>query len=410
MNKKVIVAAGALALLLTGCDQLCQGPKTKTALVTEKDKYSYALGAHFGNQAQFQLVARDSIDLDLDLFIQAFVERYKQDSAKYLMADSTIFQTLTELSQSRQAEKARKDSVAAAENKAKGEAFLAQNKTAEGVVTTESGLQYKVITEGTGVTPSDTDVVKVHYTGTLLDGTKFDSSVDRGEPLEFPIGAVIPGWTEMLKLMKVGEKVTAWIPSDLAYGPRGRGPQIPGNSMLIFEMELIDTHAPGAPSNAIAAAEPAKEEAKAEPAKAEAKPAEKAAPAAAPAAAKAEAKPAEKAAPAAAPAAAKAEAKPAAAAPAPAAKPAAAPAKAEAKPAAAAPAAAPKAAPAKAEAKPAAAAPAPAAKPAAAPAAKPAAAAAPAAQPAAAPAAKPAAAPAPAAQPAAAPAAPAAAQ
>ena len=108
MNKKVIVAAGALALLLTGCDQLCQGPKTKTALVTEKDKYSYALGAHFGNQAQFQLVARDFIDLDLDLFIQAFVERYKQDSAKYLMADSTIFETLQKLSQDRQAEKMRK--------------------------------------------------------------------------------------------------------------------------------------------------------------------------------------------------------------------------------------------------------------------------------------------------------------
>ena len=333
MNKKVIVAAGALALLLTGCDQLCQGPKTKTALVTEKDKYSYALGAHFGNQAHFQLVARDSIDLDLDLFIQAFVERYKQDSAKYLMADSTIFQTLTELSQSRQAEKARKDSIAAAENKAKAEAFLAQNKTAEGVVTTESGLQYKVITEGTGATPSDSDVVKVHYTGTLLDGTKFDSSVDRGEPLEFPVGAVIPGWTEMLKLMKVGEKVTAWIPSDLAYGPRGRGPQIPGNSMLIFEMELIDTHAPGAPS--AAPAEPAAAPAT----KTEVKPAEKpAAPKAAPAA-KAEAKPAaEKAAPA------KAEAKPAAAAPA-AAQPAAAPAaQPAAAPAPAAPAAAPAAA------------------------------------------------------------------
>ena len=345
MNKKVIVAAGALALLLTGCDQLCQGPKTKTALVTEKDKYSYALGAHFGNQAHFQLVTRDSIDLDLDLFIQAFVERYKQDSLKYLMADSTIFQTLTELSQARQAEKAKKDSIAAAENKAKGEAFLAQNKTAEGVVTTESGLQYKVITEGTGATPSDSDVVKVHYTGTLLDGTKFDSSVDRGEPLEFPIGAVIPGWTEMLKLMKVGEKVTAWIPSDLAYGPRGRGPQIPGNSMLIFEMELIDTHAPGAPSTA---AEPAKEEVKAEPAapaaktevkpaKAEAKPAAEkpAAPAAAP---KAEAKPA---------AAAKAEAKPAAAAQpaaAPAAQPAAAAAPAEAPAATPAAAAAPAAA------------------------------------------------------------------
>ena len=346
MNKKAIVAAGALALVLTGCDQLCQGPKTKTALVTEKDKYSYALGAHFGNQAQFQLVARDSIDLDLDLFIQAFVERYKQDSAKYLMADSTIFQTLTELSQSRQAEKAKKDSIAAANNKAAGEAFLAQNKTAEGVVTTESGLQYKVITEGTGATPADGDIVKVHYTGTLLDGTKFDSSVDRGEPLEFPIGAVIPGWTEMLKLMKVGEKVTAWIPSDLAYGPRGRGPQIPGNSTLVFEMELIDTHAADAP--AAAPAEPAK----AEPA---------AAPAAKPAAApKAEAKPAAK--PAAAP---KAEAKPAAAAPAaaPAAQPAAAPAAAA--PAAAAPAAQPAAAPAAA---------APAAAPAAQPAAQPAAA------------------------------------
>ena len=324
MNKKLIIAAGALAFALTGCDQLCQGSKTKTALVTDKDKYSYALGAHFGNQARFQLVTRDSIDLDLDLFIQAFKERYNEDSAHFLMNDSIIFQTLTDLSQARQAEKNKKDSLAAEANKAAGEAFLAKNKTAEGVVITESGLQYKVITEGTGATPADGDIVKVHYTGTLLDGTKFDSSIDRGEPLEFPIGAVIPGWTEMLKLMKVGGKVTAWIPSDLAYGPRGRGPQIPGNSLLVFEMELIDTHAADAP-----AAEPAKAEAP----KAEKKAAVKAAPKAEakPAAAKpaAEAKPAEAAKPA-------AEAKPAAAeAP-----------KAEAKPAAAAPAAAAPAAPA----------------------------------------------------------------
>ena len=329
MNKKLLIAAGALAFALTGCDQLCQGPKTKTSLVTDKDKYSYALGAHFGNQARFQLVTRDSIDLDLDLFIQAFKERYNEDSAHFLMNDSTIFQTLTDLSQARQAEKHKKDSLAAEANKAAGEAFLAQNKTAEGVVTTESGLQYKVITEGTGATPADGDIVKVHYTGTLLDGTKFDSSVDRGEPLEFPIGAVIPGWTEMLKLMKVGGKVTAWIPSDLAYGPRGRGPQIPGNSLLVFEMELIDTHAADAP----AAAEPAKPETKkaeVKAAKAEAKPAAKpaAAPKAAAAKPAAEAKPAEAAKPAAeakpaeAP---KAEAKPAAAAPA-AAAPAAAPA------------------------------------------------------------------------------------
>ena len=227
MNKKLLIAAGALAFALTGCDQLCQGPKTKTSLVTDKDKYSYALGAHFGNQARFQLVTRDSIDLDLDLFIQAFKERYNEDSAHFLMNDSTIFETLTKLSQDRQAEKEKKDSLAAEANKAAGEAFLAQNKTAEGVVTTESGLQYKVITEGTGATPADGDIVKVHYTGTLLDGTKFDSSVDRGEPLEFPIGAVIPGWTEMLKLMKVGGKVTAWIPSDLAPWSADSGQQPP---------------------------------------------------------------------------------------------------------------------------------------------------------------------------------------
>lgn len=275
MNKKMLLAAGAIALAMTGCDQMNQGPKTKTTLVTEKDKYSYALGSHFGNQAHFQLVTRDSIDLDIDLFIQAFKERYNEDSAHFLMNDSTIFQTLTDLSQSRQKEKEMKDSIAAEANKAAGEAFLAQNKTAEGVVTTESGLQYKVITEGKadGATPADGHIVKVHYTGTLLDGTKFDSSVDRGEPLEFPINAVIPGWTEMLKLMKVGEKVTAWIPSDIAYGPRGRGPQIPGNSVLVFEMELIDTHAAEEPK-----AEAAKPAPKAEK-KAAAKPAKAAAPA-----------------------------------------------------------------------------------------------------------------------------------
>ena len=259
MKTKLIIAAGALALLMTGCDQMCQSaPAEKTSLVTEKDKYSYALGAHFGNQARFQLVTRDSIDLDLDLFIQAFKERYNEDSSKFLMNDSIIMETLNKLSADRQAEKMKKDSIAAEKNKAEGEAFLAKNKTAEGVVTTASGLQYKVMTEGTGATPTDEDKVKVHYTGTLLDGTKFDSSVDRGQPLEFPVTAVISGWTEMLKLMKVGEKVTAWIPSDLAYGPRGNR-AIPGNSVLKFEMELLDVIAPEKPAEeAKPAAKPAK--------------------------------------------------------------------------------------------------------------------------------------------------------
>ena len=174
------------------------------------------------------------------------------------MNDSVIMETLNKLSQDRQAEKMRKDSLAAEKSKAEGEAFLAQNKTAEGVVTTQSGLQYKVITEGQGATPTDDDKVKVHYTGTLLDGTKFDSSIDRGQPLEFPVTAVIPGWTEMLKLMKVGGKVIAWIPSDLAYGPRGNR-AIPGNSVLKFEMELLDVIAPEKPvEEAKPAAKPAK--------------------------------------------------------------------------------------------------------------------------------------------------------
>ena len=280
MNKKLIIAAGALAMMMTGCDQLCpsKSAPAKANLVTEKDSNSYAFGAHFANQVYQQLIARDSLELDVDIFVQAFRDRFSQDSSKVLMNDSMVFATLMNIQQKKQDEMRKKDSIANETRKAENAAFFEKNKTAEGVVTTESGLQYKILTEGTGATPGDSDIVKVHYTGTLLDGKEFDSSVKRGEPLEFPINAVIPGWTEMLKLMKVGEKVTAWIPSDLAYGPYGRPPQIPGNSMLIFEMELIDTHAAEAPK----AEEPAKKPAKA------VKPAAK--PAAAP---KAEAKPAE---------------------------------------------------------------------------------------------------------------------
>ena len=278
MNKKLIIAAGALAMMMTGCDQLCpsKSAPAKANLVTEKDSNSYAFGAHFANQVYQQLIARDSLELDVDIFVQAFRDRFSQDSSKVLMNDSMVFATLMNIQQKKQDEMRKKDSIANETRKAENAAFFEKNKTAEGVVTTESGLQYKILTEGTGATPGDSDIVKVHYTGTLLDGKEFDSSVKRGEPLEFPINAVIPGWTEMLKLMKVGEKVTAWIPSDLAYGPYGRPPQIPGNSMLIFEMELIDTHAAEAPK-----AEEPKKAAKA------------VKPAAKPAAPKAEAKPAE---------------------------------------------------------------------------------------------------------------------
>jgi FKBP-type peptidyl-prolyl cis-trans isomerase FkpA len=129
---------------------------------------------------------------------------------------------------------------AGTKSKKVGEDFLAGNKSKEGVKTTPSGLQYKVLKEGKGAKPKATDVVKVHYRGTLVDGTEFDSSYKRGEPIEFPLNGVIKGWTEGVQLMTPGSKYQFFIPSELAYGEEGRPPTIPGNSALIFEVELIE--------------------------------------------------------------------------------------------------------------------------------------------------------------------------
>ena len=127
-----------------------------------------------------------------------------------------------------------------ASNRAAGEAFLAENAQREGVVTLPSGLQYEVIEEGDGATPRRRSTVVVHYSGTLIDGTPFDSSIQRGEPARFPVNRVIPGWTEALRLMQVGDKWRLFIPADLAYGDRGVGPVIAPGSTLIFEVELLE--------------------------------------------------------------------------------------------------------------------------------------------------------------------------
>jgi FKBP-type peptidyl-prolyl cis-trans isomerase len=126
------------------------------------------------------------------------------------------------------------------ENLENGNAFLEKNKAREGVVTTPSGLQYEILTEGEGPKPTAEDQVRAHYHGTLIDGTVFDSSVDRGEPAVFALNQVIPGWTEALQLMPVGSKWKIYLPSDLAYGERGGGPTIGPNSTLIFEVELLE--------------------------------------------------------------------------------------------------------------------------------------------------------------------------
>ena len=128
----------------------------------------------------------------------------------------------------------------AKKNKLEGDKFLAENAKKEGVKSTPSGLQYIVITEGEGDTPTSTDIVKVHYTGTLIDGRVFDSSVSRGVPAQFGVNQVIPGWTEALQMMKVGSKYKLFLPSDIAYGERGAGEMIQPNSTLIFEVELLD--------------------------------------------------------------------------------------------------------------------------------------------------------------------------
>jgi FKBP-type peptidyl-prolyl cis-trans isomerase FklB len=135
-----------------------------------------------------------------------------------------------------------------AANKKEGDAFLAANKTKEGVVTLPSGLQYKILKAGTGPKPKTTDTVISNYKGTLINGTEFDSSYKRGQPATFPVGQVIKGWTEALQLMPVGSKWQIFVPADLAYGQRGAGPDIGPNATLIFEVELMSIKPPAAPA------------------------------------------------------------------------------------------------------------------------------------------------------------------
>ena len=172
--------------------------------------------------------------VNIDDLLAGFEAALKSDTAgaKMTMEQAQAYlNTYFVEAQAKEAQKAKDE----------GDKFLAENKTKEGVITTESGLQYKVETEGTGAKPTKEDKVKVHYTGTLLDGTTFDSSVERGEPAEFGVDRVIPGWTEVLQIMPVGSKYIVWVPSELGYGQQPpRGSNIKPNSVLKFEVELLD--------------------------------------------------------------------------------------------------------------------------------------------------------------------------
>lgn len=229
MNVLVATAIVAMGASLSSCG----GSHKSASLKTSVDSASYAIGISTGAGYKENLKTLPGGEANVDDLIAGFIQAIKGDSSAMKMTPQQAQQYLQTYFVEAQAREAK-------QTKEEGEKFLAENKTKEGVITTESGLQYKVVTEGTGAKPTATDKVKVHYTGTLLDGTKFDSSVDRGEPAEFGVGQVIKGWIEGLQIMPVGSKYIFWIPAELAYGERGAGQDIKPNSVLKFEVELLD--------------------------------------------------------------------------------------------------------------------------------------------------------------------------
>jgi FKBP-type peptidyl-prolyl cis-trans isomerase FklB len=217
-------------------------PKTQTplALKTQKDKASYALGMSVGMNLGTQL-HQHPVDVD-----QAILLRGVRDAlagGKTLLSEEEARAALTQLSLEARKNMEEKMKLAGETNKREGDEFLAVNKTKEGVVTLPSGLEYKILTQGTGPKPLASDSVVCNYRGTLVNGTEFDSSYKRGQPATFPVTGVIKGWTEALELMPVGSKWQLFLPAELAYGERGPSPEIGPNSTLIFEVELLSIQA-----------------------------------------------------------------------------------------------------------------------------------------------------------------------
>ncbi len=276
-NSFFIILAVAAGVIFTSCNK-----SSDTALNNEKDSLSYAYGVAYGSQISNNILAGDSTEAKLDAFVKGLKEGLKskdenvdlyamglnvgatlnRDAKDGLMGDSTLSMNtdiikeavflalekkdlkinndqanefIQKLIEKKQEEKLEKEYGT---NKEIGQKFLAENKTKPGIITTASGLQYEIIKEGKGAKPTANNRVKVHYKGTLIDGTVFDSSYDRKEPVVFPLQGIIKGWTEALQLMPVGSKWKLFIPEELAYGARSQNP-IPPFSTLIFEVELL---------------------------------------------------------------------------------------------------------------------------------------------------------------------------
>jgi FKBP-type peptidyl-prolyl cis-trans isomerase FklB len=214
-------------------------PATGLALTTQKQKASYALGMKIGNDLK-----RQGVGASVDSAITARGLKDALAGSKLLLTEDQEKAALTQLQTEVHAAQEAKAKAASGPARKAGEAFLAENKSKEGVVTLPSGMQYKILTAGTGPKPTTSDTVTCNYRGTLISGKEFDSSYKRGQPASFPVSGVIKGWTEALQLMPVGSKWQLFIPPDLAYGDRGAGADIGPGETLIFEVELISIGEP----------------------------------------------------------------------------------------------------------------------------------------------------------------------
>lgn len=234
-----ILAVALVAGLAAACNK--QEDRGSTELSTDAQKFGYAIGVDIGKSLS---PVKDEVDIDA--LVAGLDEALAGKEPR--LSDEEREKVKSEVTRKLQQKQVEERTAKAAAAKTAGETFLAENGKREGVKTTASGLQYEIVTEGSGATPKATDKVTVHYKGTLIDGTEFDSSYARGQPVTFPLGNVIPGWTEGLQLVKTGGKAKLYIPSSLGYGERGAGAKIGPNETLVFEVELIAIEKPDAPA------------------------------------------------------------------------------------------------------------------------------------------------------------------
>ncbi|TVZ37259.1 FKBP-type peptidyl-prolyl cis-trans isomerase FkpA/FKBP-type peptidyl-prolyl cis-trans isomerase FklB [Alteromonadaceae bacterium 2753L.S.0a.02] len=261
MTKTQILAVAATSLILAGCGKEAAQPAKEVTVETLEEKVSYLLGYNMASQAKAN-------DFVINADVMALAVQEVNDGKEQRFTDEEMQATMRSFQTDQNAKRQEKVSKLIEKNTQAAKEFLEANAKKEGVVQTESGLQYKILTKGEGAIPTAKDHVLAHYRGTTLDGNEFDSSYKRGEPAKFPVGGLIPGWVEALQIMPVGSKWELYIPGELAYGPGGkmnpatRQYDIEPNALLIFELELLDINPD----------EKAKEEAEAKPAE-EAKPA-----------------------------------------------------------------------------------------------------------------------------------------